>query len=63
MDQIKQVGIPLLAHINIYKKNKGHHFGVTFLWIFTLDMGVERKHIDLTLGIGNLYAQLGMGVV
>ena len=59
MEAIKQVGIPLLAHANIYEDA----IGITFLWIFTIDLGVQRKHINLTFGIGSLYAQLGMGTV
>ena len=59
MELIKQVGIPLLAHANIYEEA----IGITFLWIFTLDLSVQRRHIDLTFGIGGLYAQMGMGVV
>tara|TARA_Y100000034_G_C6580262_1_gene251732 strand:+ start:182 stop:361 length:180 start_codon:yes stop_codon:yes gene_type:complete len=59
MEIVKQVGIPLLAHANIYEEA----IGITFLWIFTLDLMVQRKHIDLTFGIGSLYAQVGMGVI
>ena len=61
MEQVREVGIPLLAHMNIYEKKEGHHFGITLLWIFTIDLGIERRHIDLTAGIASLYVQMGIG--
>jgi len=70
MNIIMSLGIPLLLHMNIYetksiltKGNKnGHLIAITFLWLFTVDLSIERKHIDLSLGIANLYVSIGMGM-
>ena len=63
MKPIKQLGIPILASLSIYELGKkGHLFGITFLWLFTIDIALEKTHVSFTFGIGSLYAQAGLGV-
>ena len=63
MDLIKSYGIPLLCHLNIYsKKVSGHLVGITFLWIFTVDVSVDRDHTNVIMGIGPLYVSTGIGI-
>ena len=69
MDLIKRIGIPHFLHMDLHSTNPvlskggdgGHHFGITFLFIFTIDLSIERKHIDLMFGISKLYISVGMG--
>jgi len=64
------LGIPLLLHMNIYEiktiltkgDKNGHLIAITFLWLFTVDLSIEREHIDLSLGIAKLYVSMGMGI-
>ena len=63
MDLIKSYGIPLLFHLNIYRKTgSGHLLGITFLWIFTVDVSVDKNHTNVIMGIGPLYLSTGIGI-
>jgi hypothetical protein len=61
MEKVKEFGIPLLCHLNVYQTDKGHLLGLTILWKFTVDFLIEREHLDFTVGIHKVYASMGFG--
>jgi len=63
MEKIASYGVPLLAHLTTYQGETDNTIGMTFLWIFTIDIDIGRKNLGLVLGVGPLYIQLGWGVL
>jgi len=62
MELIKKIGLPLICQMSIYESNNGHLIGITLLFIFSIDISIEREHINLTIGVSKLYAQVGIGI-